>query len=97
MPKVMAALEIYGLSICALVVKIWPDKVVRWCLDGKFLAIFCVLCFERASCSTCMYVLFGQGSSLLWIHTLRPLYSRPIVLTQEGRSQVDDVCECMHD
>jgi len=29
-------------------------------------------------------VLFGQGSSLLWTHTLRPLYSRPIALTQEG-------------
>jgi len=45
----------------------------------------------------CMYVSFGQGSSLLWTHTLRPLYSRPIALTQEGRSQVDDVCECMCD
>ena len=44
----------------------------------------------------CMYVSFGQGSSLLWTHTLRPLYSRPIALTQEGRSQVD-VCECMRD
>jgi len=33
----------------------------------------------------------------LWTHTLRPLYSRPIALTQEGRSQVDDVCECVRD
>ena len=33
-----------------------------------------------------MYVSFGQGSSLLWTHTLRPFYSRPIALTQEGRS-----------
>ena len=24
-------------------------------------------------------------------------YSRPTALTQEGRSQVDDVCECMRD
>ena len=72
----------------------------------------------------CMYVSFGQGSSLLWTHTLRPLnpvytiqpvvkpvvkfdnrlhrvngalYSRPTALTQEGRSQVDDVCECVRD
>ena len=45
----------------------------------------------------CMYVSFGQGSSLLWTHTLRPLYSWPIALTQEGRSQVDDVSECMRD
>ena len=37
------------------------------------------------------------GSSLLWTHTLRPLYSRPIALTQEGRSLVNDVCECVRD
>jgi len=39
----------------------------------------------------CWYVSFGQGSSLLWTHTLRPFYSRPIALTQEGRSLVNDV------
>jgi len=43
-----------------------------------------------------MYVSFGQGSSLLSAHTMRPFYSRPIALTQEGRSLVD-VCECVHD
>jgi len=37
---------------------------------------------------------FGQRSSLLWTHTLRPFYNRPIELTQKGRSQVDDVCKC---
>jgi len=25
---------------------------VRWCRDGEFLAIFCVLNFQRAACST---------------------------------------------
>jgi len=30
-------------------------------------------------------------------HTLRPFCDRPIVLTQEGRSFVDDVCQCVHD
>ena len=35
---------------------------------------------------------FGQGSSLLWTHTLRPFISRPMALTQEGRSLVNDVC-----
>jgi len=39
----------------------------------------------------CMYVYFGQGSSLLWTYTLRPFYSRPIALTKEGRSLVNDV------
>jgi len=50
-------------------------------------------------CHICMYVYvsFGQGSSLLWTHMLRPFYSRPIALTQEGRSLVNDVCECVHD
>ena len=27
----------FRLSIHALVAKIWPDKVVRWCRDGDFL------------------------------------------------------------
>ena len=27
----------FGLSIHALVAKIWPHKVVRWCRDGDFL------------------------------------------------------------
>jgi len=44
-----------------------------------------------------MYVSFGQGSSLLWTHTLRPFYSGPIALSQEGRSLVNDVCECVRD
>jgi len=43
------------------------------------------------------FVFFGQGFSLLWTHTLRPFYSRPIALTQEGRNLVDDVCECVRD
>ena len=44
-----------------------------------------------------LYVSFGQGSSLLWTHTLMPFYSRPIALTQEGWSLVNDVCECVRD
>jgi len=40
------------LSIHALVAKIQPDKVVRWCPDGDFFASFCVLYFQRAVCGT---------------------------------------------
>ena len=40
-----------GLSTRDLVVKIQPNKVVRWCTDGDFLASFCVLYFQRATCS----------------------------------------------
>jgi len=43
----------------------------------------------------CCCCSFGQGSSLPWAHTLRPFYNRPIVLTQEGRSLVTDVCVCV--
>jgi len=32
----------------------------------------------------CMYVSFAKVSSVLWTHTLRPFYSRPIALTMEG-------------
>ena len=44
-----------------------------------------------------IFVSFGQGSSLLWTHSMRPFYSRPIALTQEGRSLVNDVCGCVRD
>jgi len=42
-------------------------------------------------------VSFGQVSSLLWTHTLRPFYRRPIALTQDRRSLVNDVCEYLRD
>ena len=45
----------------------------------------------------CCCCSFGQGCSLLWTDTLRPFYSRPIVLTQEGRSLVSGVCEYVRD
>ena len=47
--------------------------------------------------SSCCCCSFGQGSSLLWTHTLRPFSNRPIALTQEGRSLVNDVGKCVHD
>ena len=79
-------------------------SVLCSCDDDKT----CVCCLERLRALywfawqlgrnfVCMYVSFGQGPSLLWTHPLRPLYSRPIALTQVGRSQVDDVCKCMRD
>ena len=42
----------FRLSINALVAKIQPGKVVRWCADGELLRHFCILYFQRASCST---------------------------------------------
>jgi len=42
----------FRLSIHALVAKILANKVVRWCPDGQFLAIICVVYFQRAACST---------------------------------------------
>ena len=42
----------FRLLIYALIAKIQPDKVVRWCADGDFLRHFGVLYFQRAACST---------------------------------------------
>ena len=41
----------FRLSIHAFIAKIWPDKVVRWCRDGDFWRLFCVLYLQRAACS----------------------------------------------
>jgi len=43
---------IFRVSIHASVAKIQPDKGVRWCADREFLAIFCAMYFQRATCST---------------------------------------------
>jgi len=52
----------FRLSIHALVAKIYPDKVVGWCPYGDFLAIFCMLYFQRAACNTFQTPAF-------WIYT----------------------------
>ena len=39
----------FRLLIHALVAKIQPDKVVRRCPNGDFLAILCILYFQRAA------------------------------------------------
>jgi len=52
---VWTALRSVGLqrqNTWTLVAKIQPDKVVRWCADGEFSAIFCVLYFQPAACGT---------------------------------------------
>ena len=41
----------FRLSIHALVAKIQPNKVGGWCPDGDFLRHFCVLYFQRATCT----------------------------------------------
>jgi len=39
---------IFRLSINALIAKIQPDKAVRWCQDGDFLAMFCEPVFSTS-------------------------------------------------
>ena len=41
----------FRLLIRAFVAKLQPDKVVRWCPDGDFWRVFCILCFQQAACS----------------------------------------------
>jgi len=69
-----------------------PCGRLSW-LFVSFLAhiniVYCIISYRTCS--------FGQGSSLLWTHVLRPFYDRPIALTQDRKNLVDDVCECVHD
>jgi len=41
----------FRLSIRALVAKTQSDKVLRWCPEGDFWRLFCVLHFQRAACN----------------------------------------------
>jgi len=42
------------------------DKVLRWCPDGDFWRLFCVLYFERAVCSTFQTCILNSH----WGHTM---------------------------
>jgi len=70
----------FRLSICALLAKIQPDKIVRWCRDGEFLAIFCVLYFKRAACCTFQTCILNSHSG----HTIK-------IMWKYGRHPV---CDC---
>jgi len=58
---------------------VWPSSffINYWTPEER---LFMATLHSRPHC----IVSFGQGSSLLWTHTLRPFDSRPIALTQEG-------------
>ena len=53
----------FRLSIRALVAKIWPDKVARWCPDGQFLATFLgpVFTAKRAQHVSDLHYKFALG------------------------------------
>jgi len=74
-------------------------KITSTSANGPDFAICSGYCSIQMEPETgCIYVcILRQGSSLLCTNTLRPFYSRPIALTQEGRSLVNDVCECVRD
>ena len=63
--------------------KIWNCELLRAAAFGLVLSV--------------LFRSFGHGSSLLWTHALIPFVSRPNSLAQEGRSFVNDVCECVRD
>jgi len=64
----------------------------HYCTDRRIVGHWYV---SNATMTLCMY---PSGRGPAYFGPIRwGLYSRPIALTQEGRSQVDDVCECVHD
>jgi len=65
----------FGLSIRALVAKIWSDKVVRWCADGEFLAIFLRPAFpaSRVQHVSDLQPKFALGSHHVWKYGSHPI------------------------
>ena len=60
-------------SIHALVAKIQPNKVVRWCPDGESLRHFCVLYFQQAACSTFQTTTTTVLRPFFWDHAREPV------------------------
>ena len=65
----------FRLSIRALVAKIQPDKVVRWCRDGDFWRHFasCVFSEPRAA-SFRLHLKFALGPHHVWKYGRHPIY-----------------------
>jgi len=63
------------LSIHALVAKIWPDKFVRWCPDGEFLATFWVLYFSasRVQNVSDLHLKFTLRPHHVWKYGIHPI------------------------
>ena len=66
--------KFFWLSICALIAKVLPDKVVRWCQDGVFWRCFASCIFQRAACSTFQTCIskFALGPHHVWKYGRHP-------------------------
>ena len=63
----------FRLSIHALIAKIYPNEVVRWCADGDF----CVLYFKRAACGTFQTrILICSEAHHVWKYGRHPISDR---------------------
>jgi len=61
----------FRLSVCALVAKIWPDKVARWCRDGDFVRP--VLAASRVQHISDMYFKFALRPHHVWKYGIHPM------------------------
>ena len=68
----------FRLSICALVAKIKPDKVVRWCPDGDFFASFLrpVFSASRVQHILDMHSKFALRPHQVWKYSRHPISDR---------------------
>ena len=68
----------FRLSIRALLAKIEPDKVVRWCADGDFWRLFCVLYFSasRVQHISDLHSKFTLGPHHVWKYGRHPISDR---------------------
>jgi len=64
----------FRLSIHALVAKIWPDKVVRWCRDGDFFASY--ISASRMQHISDMHSKFALRPHHLWKYGRHPIADR---------------------
>jgi len=73
------------MSIRALVAKIQPDKVVRWCPDGKFLAIFASFVFSkpRVQHISDLHSKFALRPHHVWKYGRHPSNLRRLRLVEE--------------
>jgi len=80
----------FRLLMHALVAKIQPDKVVRWCPDGEYLHHFCMLYFQRAACNTLQTCILNLHQGHTMCRSMADIHSATAEIRREKKKKAEE-------
>ena len=90
--EVLLFKNFFRLSICALVAKIQPDKVARWCPNGDFFRDYLSPAFpaSRAQRISDLHSKFTLGSHHVWKYGRHPISNRYDQARKKRRKKIEE-------